>query len=254
MKKNNALMISYIIFLAITLAANVLFEWDGLERIALGATVAGVFFAFSDLFNWRVTYNNYYCDRMKKANEYLDSIFEDEIDYLDNRDEEFEKILKRANPYIGKNINFDNLIDCIIELNEKDKTTIEKYEQNLLETDDVYKNIEKEREKNNKFEMIELWLMIAGYVCFFNILVFDCFVLILNGFQIIATIIAFIAIMINYYSKESIEEKKKIEFDNIIKKAERTKSELETINQDFDKLNLLREVDSFIETLKVDQD
>ena len=37
-------MLAYIIFLVLTLCANVFWKWDGLDRIAMAATFAGCFF------------------------------------------------------------------------------------------------------------------------------------------------------------------------------------------------------------------
>ena len=56
MKKSNALMLSYIIFLVLSILTQIIFDWEGLNIIAIAATIAGCFFAFSDLANWYVSY------------------------------------------------------------------------------------------------------------------------------------------------------------------------------------------------------
>jgi hypothetical protein len=54
MKKSNALMLSYLIFLFISLSAKILFDWNGLDIIALAASVSGLLFAISDYINWKI--------------------------------------------------------------------------------------------------------------------------------------------------------------------------------------------------------
>ena len=67
MKKSNALMLSYIIFLVIAFLVDCFFAWDGLGKVAMAATLAGLFFAIADLIGWRVASEQDFCKAVQKA-------------------------------------------------------------------------------------------------------------------------------------------------------------------------------------------
>ena len=66
MRKSNALMLSYMIFLTLAILAQLIFKWDGLDRISIAATIAGCFFALADLSNWYISYRTPLIEAIKK--------------------------------------------------------------------------------------------------------------------------------------------------------------------------------------------
>lgn len=250
MKKSNILMLSYMIFLAITLLANIFFNWNGLDRIAMAVTIAGCFFAFADLFNWKASFNKYSCDRMKIVHKHIVDTNNAQTELIEEREKELKYILNKATPYRDKNSKIAGIIDCATEILQQNKSKKEELLQSKLEIVDIYKDIEKEEKKIRIFEVVESVFMIFGFVLFFSIIAFDWLFFSLTNYQTLATIIAFIAIMFNYYAKDVIEEKPKAVFDTLIKKAEANKLEIEKISQGFKEINLSETVDAFIKTIE----
>ena len=66
MKKSSALMLSYIVILILTICATVYSEWNGIEQVALAATVAGLFFACADYYGCWISFNQPMVDARKK--------------------------------------------------------------------------------------------------------------------------------------------------------------------------------------------
>lgn len=248
MKKSNALMLSYIIFLIIALWAHIIWEWSGLEKIAMAATIAGCFFAFADFYEWQLTFKSYYCDKVKEIQKNIIDIETAEIMFIDKRRKELEYILEKATPYKGLDSEFDKLINFSTETLENDKKSREDCEQSIAEFTKLY---EKTIKRNNKkFEIASLVLFVFGFVAFFSIIAFDFLAILLTNYQTFTTVVAFAVIMCNYYFKDVIEKDVKAQLNNSEKKSNQSKNNQDELNSAYIELDLSNKIDEFIERFK----
>lgn len=250
MKKSNALMLSYMIFLVIALLASVIFKWEGLDRIAMAATIAGCFFAIADLCNWEASFLDYFYDKLIAVHQNLIDLDQTAIKYVQDRDQEMEHIIEKAKPYRDKHPKCEELIAIATDVLKTGVERKEDHSNSLLELNESFKKLKKEKEKSKRFEKAELYLMIWGFVLFFSIIVFDYFVCILTKYQTWATIIAFVVIMYNYYAKDVIEENQKIVLEGLTQKTTNNKLEMEKLVRELQELNLSDQVDSLIEAIE----
>ena len=248
MKKSNSLMFSYILFLAITLISYFFFKWDGLDRIAMAATIAGCVFAFADLMGWIESYTSNYWESVQNTNNFVTSIYEAEIDTAEEQNEQIEEVLETIAPYAHKNKHLSAIQANIIIFSENNRKRIEEYQASLIEDAKLQNEIEKSIDRCKLWHMLEFAFMVTGFVLFFMVIVFNNIVGIITQHQTIVTIIAFLLIMLNYFLKECIEEHTKKELDKLLKKAENCKSNLAKNKEDFDNLQLLDCVHKYIET------
>lgn len=248
MKKSNALMLSYIIFLVISLVAYVFCNWNGIDKIAVAATIACYFFALADYSDCKSTFNKYYCDKSKSIQSSLIDIDVAEIEFLEERKEELESILEKAVAYQGRNSRFDYVIVVANELLETDKKDIEEYEKLIAQDTKLYE--EKEKESNKKYDVVSSVLMVLGFVSFFSVIVFDYFADWFSSTQSFLTVIAFIIIMFTYYSKDVIQSNTKAKLNELTEKLEHNKKKQEEIILEYKNLNLVNTIDQFIEKFK----
>lgn len=248
MKKTNALMLSYIIFLTIALLVKSFFNWNELDRIAMAATIAGYFFALADLFNWTATFNKYYFNKIKILQKNMIDIYSTQIKFIEERQIDFEYMSKKVAPYKGKNSNLDSLIDDISKTIEEDKSIKVDYKQSVATYTKKY-NSKKQIKRTKLFEKAELVFVVLGFVSFFLIIVFDYFSYILSTSQSTITVTAFIIIMSNYYIKDIVEENLKTELDKTLKDTKNIKTSFKKTNQQFKEINLPLRVDSFIDMI-----
>ena len=115
MKKSNALMLSYMIFLALAILAEVIFDWKGLDRISIAATVAGCFFAFADLSNWYVSYQSSLLDVLQKDFDVLVEFFNAMLKSVRANQKEMKDAVELIAPY--KN-NVDAISNLFSNSNE----------------------------------------------------------------------------------------------------------------------------------------
>lgn len=250
MKKSNTLMISYMIFLVISLLANMLFEWKGLDRIAMAATIAGCFFAIADLCNWEASFWDYSYDKLIAVNQNLIDLDQTAIKFVQDRDQEMEYIIEQAKPYRDKHPKCEELIATATDVLKTGVERREYHSNSLLESGEMSKKLEKEKKKSKRFEKAALYLMVWGFVLFFSIIVFDYFVCILTKYQTWATIVAFVVIMYNYYAKDVIEENQKMVLEGLTQKTMNNKFEMEKLVRELQELNLSDQVDSLIESIE----
>ena len=118
MKKSNALMLSYMIFLVISIIAQIFFPWNGLDQIAMAATIAGVFFAFADLAGWYVSNQTNIENSLKETDEHIEEIYSIIIETIDMETQECSKILELIKPYREHNEHFKELSRLLQDLLE----------------------------------------------------------------------------------------------------------------------------------------
>ena len=217
MKKSNSLMLAYVIFLIITVIAS-LISWDGISSIACGATIAGCLFSFADLTN---RYSSYY----KKFIE----------PYKENQTVQHERALifkaslaaqiKDANEAIEilQPYREDITINQVILGSE---AYIKETTETLLQVDSIANDnliIEGIMAMENgvqQLEKRETKLLIAGYVLFFCIVVFDYLECLFEPLLSTLTVLAFALIVVNYLLHDILEIKAE---ESIADIKERTK-------------------------------
>ena len=250
MKKSNALMLSYLIFLVIALGARIFFEWQGLERIAMAATIAGCFFAFADLASWLISYQTYYTKSLETTVSYLFEINEVAINTANNQKKEAVGIIDIITPYKHRHKEFEDIIDYENGELEKSEKRISEAEASISECNRISTEILKHKKRIDFFKIGELILLVLGFACFFMIVVFDYFVELITKHQAIATIIAFAVIMVNYYLKDAIEDKTKQELDEMIEAAEESKAKYIELDEQYEKHNFLEKATRLVEKIK----
>lgn len=251
MKKSNALMLSYIIFLIIALFVSFFGKWNGLDKIVIAATIGGCFFALADYFDWKSMFNKYFCDESKALQNGITDCETDELDFIEERKEEIEYILGKAVAYQGRDARFDSLIAVLYQVLEKDNKSKEKIEQANADDDKYCEYIEKL--SNRKYDVVSLVLTVLGFVSFFSVIVFEYVSDTLSSFQSYFTLVAFLVIMFTYYSKDIIENRTKAEMNELIEKLERHKKEQEESIIEYEKLNLSNRIDEFITNFKEEE-
>ena len=246
MKKSNALMLSYIIFLVITLIANVFFKWDGLDKIAIAATVAGCAFALADLMGWFESYLTNYWQMVQTTDNYVTSLYEEEIDIAEEQNEEIQEALTKIAPYLDKNRKFASIQEDLLLYADENNEKIKDYKESLEEDRKLQKDIEKHLNRCKLWQTLEIIFITLGFVLFFIVNAFPFFVVILAPHQTIITIVAFIFIMLNYFLKDCIEENTKQKLDKMLKKAENCKLNIDRNKARFDDLQLVENIDKAI--------
>ena len=247
MKKSNALMLSYIIFLIITLIADIFFEWNGLDEIAIAATVAGCAFALADLMGWFKSYLTNYWKSVQSTNNYVTSICEEEIDTAEEQNEEMEAALEKMTPYLDKNKKLASLREDLLLFIEKNNEKIKDYKKLIEEDYKTQKDVENQLSRCGLWQILEITFITFGFVLFFIVTAFPFFIAILIPHQTIITIVAFVFIMLNYFLKDCIEENTKQKLDKLLKKAEDCKLTIDNNKARFDNLQLIESIDKAIE-------
>lgn len=209
MKKSNALMLSYMIFLTITIVAQLFWKWTGLDQIALAASAAGLFFAFADLAGWYLS-----C-----ALPYAELFLEDAINIKENlhevaelkkeAKENIEKAISLVQPYINGRPKLNEIVEDCKDLQ---KSTEEK-EQCLHSIEKDAELLRKKSEKYvnsiKRYRFVEQGLACVGFLAFFILIVFDALIEIILPCEAAITVAAFMVIMLCYYLRDTVEEKMK---------------------------------------------
>lgn len=253
MKKGNTMMLSYISFLAVTLLVNVIFEWNGLERIAMSATVAGCFFAIADYFNWKATLSKYYCEKWHEIFQHLTETNNAEKEFAEEHRRELNEVLQKALPYRDKNPDIAQVIQLVTEMLQADEEEEPELERAETILEKIKGGIVRAVKDRKTFEVAEAVLMTLGFLSFFIIIVFDYVVSLLVNYQSLATILAFIVIMCNYFSKDVTEVKFKEKLENITRQTEHNKKELAELNLKLRGLELSKTVDALIEKIELEE-
>lgn len=230
MKKSNALMLSYIIFLAITVFARFRWNWDGLDRIALAASGAGLFFAFADLAGWYISCSLPYAEAFLKdaivTEEYVSTIIKDKRETKDN----LNSVIALLKPHADKKEKIPGIIrDCEKIYNsaaeaEKEFTKIK------TDTEQLKVHAEKEVQNIKRVQYLELGLACLGFIAFFTLTCFDKLVELITPYEAVITVSAFVFIMLCYYLRDTVEEKVKLECQEMNETAEVRKQKIENIN------------------------
>lgn len=253
MKKSSTLMLSYIIFLVITVIIRFRFGWTGLGRVALAATIAGCFFAFADLINWYISYRKPIVEAMTEdlavfrkygntAKEYMRSDIEDSKQSIELV-QSYADVDDRIKEFIG-------VCEASIPKLQQMIADIDSYE---LEMDETEEELDKDIGKLFWIGILEVILAICGFVTFFVLLCFNSIVDIVIPYGETVTVLAFAIIMFNYFLRDVLEDKAKKDLEDINHHIIQEKTNIEEINAKMTEnkcLESAKKIVEFIETRK----
>ena len=249
MKKSNALMLSYMIFLVITVFVQMLSSWNGLDQIAMAATVAGFLFAITDYYGWKASFEYSIYTKYQSMTDSLMQYTKLNIDTVQNQNSELTKALTSLSPRKNEDSRIEQCIKNIENILAKNKERLEGYEESLKACDNLYSTVDAGLRDSKKHRTTEFIFEVLGFVCFFAILAFNYLVFVITPYQSIATVVTFALIMLNYYMKDEYQKRKEQETDElfeIVKKQEQTSIE---INEESKKIS--RELQQKLEDLNV---
>ena len=250
MKKGNALMLSYMIFLVIAVLAQIFWDWNGLDKIAMSATIAGCLFAFADLAGWYFSYSKFYQESLKTANDSLLDFYRTDIDTIQRYKKEFIKSKETLLPYSYKDeeiATFLETLDNAVYCYERDE---KKLQESLKYCHDRALKIDDFKRKDRNIRKLEIALVVIGFVVFFALITFQYLVDLLYDYQSFATVIAFFVIMLTYFLRDYIEERDKMELDDMIKKAEVIKDEAKKRNEKSKQRSLVEESKKLVKAIE----
>jgi len=251
MKKSNALMLSYMIFLVVALLAKITFKWEGLDQIAMGATVAGCFFAFADLSSWYASNTELILNALQKDQNVFVEYCKAQLDKINAWKTEAEEICKRMVPYCGCLVHAADLIEFCTKRKEKLENAHTELEKSINEgLTKMQTLLDKENLRISFFRIIDIILITIGFVVFFALITFDGLSTLLTNYQSYATIIAFVVIMLNYFCRDIIDEHTKNQADRILAKAEKEKNTVIELEEEIKKTPLLDRANQLIEQIE----
>ena len=249
MKKSNALMLSYIIFLAITVAVKLIWHWDGLGQIALAASAAGLFFAFADLAGW------YYSSSLPYAEVFLEDIINLKestsiaAKEKNNAKNNLNEAINLLSPYAEKKPKVAEIIKTCKELHdakEDQETQLARIANNFDElmnmSEDYLRGIK-------RYRYVELLLACLGFLVFFILTCFDILVKIISPYEAVITVSAFVIIMLCYYLRDTVDEKIKRDCEQIKADTEARKSEVANLQDVESSKQLLDQAKGLVERL-----
>lgn len=229
MKKSSALMLSYIIFLSITVAVNLIWEWDGIGQIALAASSAGLFFAFADLAGW------YHSSSLPYAELFLEDVIslkDNTINAANEKNEAKQNInetIKLLTPYVDINPKVADIIQTCQELFDCKEDQANQLARIAKDFDDLKSTSENYVRKIIKYRYVELILAILGFLVFFILTCFDALVKWITPYEAVITVLAFVIIMLCYYLRDTVDEKVNREFEELKAEHEARKHELDNM-------------------------
>ena len=198
MKKSNTLMLAYIGILILTMVADAVSEWSGIDQVALAATVAGFFFALADYCAWEVSYVQPIVGVQKESlnaceqnlSEILECINRDKVDlhkqialfqdYCDTNSK-IEVWIDAANSYLL----FADKANSVLKTNSPVKKRIIWRENTILIS-----------------KIAEVFWATVGFFAFFTLAIFDKLVDQFLDMGSLVTIGAFTLIMMTYFLKD----------------------------------------------------
>lgn len=231
MKKSNALMLSYIIFLAITVVVKLRWKWEGLDQIALAASGAGLFFAFADLAGWYLScalpYAEAFLTDVISIKESIEAIAKEKSEAKNN----LGTAIGLLEPYVDRKPK-------LTEILQNCKTLYASADQREMDCKKLEKDAEMLKEKSEKhvkkvkrFAYVELLLACFGFLTFFTLTCFEGLVKIIGVYESDITVSAFIVIMLCYYLRDTVEEKTKQDCEKMKTETKARKEKMEELEE-----------------------
>ena len=250
MKKSNALMLSYIIFLSITVVVKLIWKWDGLGQIALAASSAGLFFAFADLAGW------YHSSSLPYAELFLEDVIslkENTITAANEKNEAKQNIneaIKLLKPYVDIKPKVADLIQICQGLFDSKEDQASQLARIANDFDELKSTSENYVRKIKRYRYVELILATLGFLVFFILTCFDDLVKWISPYEAVITVLAFVIIMLCYYLRDTVDEKVKREFEELKAEHETRKHELDDMTDLESSKEMLDSVKDLVERFK----
>ena len=227
MKKSSALMLSYIVILILTIYAAVCSEWNGIEQVALAATVAGLFFALADLCGGGESSNRPMVDARKKhLNEY--KVFLNEIYECTTKDEDdYNKAVGLLEPYRNSHKDVAEAISGLEETIKAISSVKDKANEDLAKLPKKMKAVARLEVEIKILKWMDVFFTAMGFLAFFLLVIFDTFFDLIMPRGAIITVFAFAIIMCTYYIKDLFEEKGWEAVEKTAKNTQKMKEKLE---------------------------
>ena len=244
-------MISYMILLFITLVAKMLFNWDGLDKIALAASISGLFFAFADYFNWRLLCEEKQHDLIQGVLSQMITSSEKYKTYLSNKLEENMEILS----IIGTGYTPEHPFYDTIEYIKQESSILTEHINNQTTSKEQSEELSKHASdvyipKINRWKNNEMKLLILGFVLSFVVLVFNSAYTFLSALGSIVTVFSFLIILLTYFLKDIYEDKDIKTIENAVNRMKQTEKKLEDIILHDDDKNMKEELKRYIYIIK----
>ena len=247
-------MLSYIIFLIITVFIRFKYGWTGIGRVALAATIAGCFFAFSDLLNWYISYKKPIVQAMKEDLSIFKQYGETAKEYI-RRDIDNSK---HAIELVKKYADDDNRIKEFIRACEASEPNLRQMLEDIegykMEMDDTEDDLTKDTVKLFGMGLVEAFLAICGFVIFFTLLCFNSIVEIVVPYGETVTVLAFAIIMLNYFLRDVLEDHAKKELADINKHIQQEKANIEEINAEMEENKYIETAQKLVELIEACKD
>lgn len=247
MKKSNALMLSYIIFLLITLIANLFFSWDEIEKISLSATFAGLFFAFADFANWRMICKHEQYTAAKK-------LLSEMIHSIDKRITFCERTIDSNNgltSLIETKFKSDHPFNDVSNFVKATSSSYKVHAGDMAKMKDECSNMNNHLDKKilpqiGRWKNIEACFLIVGFVSFFVINSFANVYYALLSNASLLTVLSFGIIMLTYFLKDVYVNHDKLNFENLLQNIKQEEEKLEETMLNTDDLELYKEIIKYI--------
>lgn len=250
MKKSNALMLSYIIILLITIFVDAFSAWSGMDQVALAATMAGFFFAIADYAGWRASYNQTMVDSKKEYLNTYKTYLNDVLDMARKDGAVVNEVMVLLDPYRNSHesvvevLEKNNELAAVIDRKRTEaKESLENFPNKM---EDVAKK-EKEIQDDNRKESI---YATVGFLVFFILIIFDKFAEFLMPLGSITTVGAFCIIMLTYFSKDLYEAKSKKDIAKTAALVQEMREQAAKYRDDLHGQNLLENAKSMISAIE----
>lgn len=250
MKKSNALMISYILILISTIAADSLIAWDGIDQIALAATVAGCFFAIADFWGWAASFGFPMVNAQKECNNtykhYLEEILHES---RKDRSELYEAV-GLLKPYANSHASVNELIDASKDLASVIEIAETTARESLIEVAKEETDLKKREKRIVRQKWYEIIFATCGFFIFFILLVFDVAVEVLLPLGSFITVITFAVIMLNYFLKDVLEDTAKKEVADLNTVRESVRQRTSAYKEEIVKVDFMQATKDVISKIK----
>lgn len=250
MKKSSTLMLSYIIFLVITVIIKFCFGWTGLGQVALAATIAGFFFAFADLLNWYISYKKPLVDAIKSEAAILKQFTHEAKEHIRKDADDIKQAVEIVKAYANKNNRIQEFIDRCEETNHGCYQFIDAIEGCKLEMNKIEKGLDKITNKLSRIGTLEVVLAILGFVAFFLLLCLKPIVEFVMPFGETITVLAFVTIMFNYFLRDVLEDKGKKELTDMNNQITHDRAYVEDVIKNMRKTNCLETAQKLAEEME----
>ena len=249
MKKSNALMLSYIIFLVIAFLVDCFFAWDGLGKVAMAATLAGLFFAIADLIGWHVASEQDFCKAVQKALKAVIASVDKLKLFSESVIEENKEIVEMISSYDEKDDALDEALRASEAMIVSQKETVEASEKNKNKAEELNeKIIDIKSRKIKRLKKAETSIIVLGFASFFVISSFDYLYALLLRAESSVTVIAFGVIMVTYFLKEIFVNKHTSELENVLGSLTESEVLLSRMMQDVTERKRTKEIKRLIRT------